>query len=592
MNTKRKAGMHIKKRFSGIGKKFWVYASFLLLVSVLLITGGVLLVVTSNEKDNLKERYVNKTENMYYSFDGVYQNLDKMTEDLITNTYIQKSLTERKLSNYDYEMIQKTLFCLDNDYISYYYYFDNQNNFYTQKNLWLEKKDVQDMEIASYLEESYAKTTLVQMDTSMLGTEGQRFVVGRYVHHLTQNQEPGIVLLVLKDSLFRRIAGADEDGQPNYYILDKSGSQCYWINEKEESEQSSLEDKIKNCIKENPEEIEFVAELPEGMLCCRRHETTGFVLVSFVPRSMMNQVQHKIVGIVLTIAAVVLLIAALVASYFSLHLSKPIRKISERMTHFNRDSLTIPLNIHTNTELDDISNAYNKMLTRIDHLLDQIKKQQVELKNVEMESLLYQIHPHFLYNTLGNIYMLARLSGEETIMQMIDSLSKFLRLTLSNGEETLTVEKELEHVCAYMEILRIRNDNMFRYTIECREELRQKRILKLVLQPLAENAIKHGFASRDVGGQIDIRIIQEEHCLHCSIHDNGDGIPAEVLERINGAEQEVLKEEHQKKNGIGIYNVVYRLKLKYGENAHFWYESAPGNTTGHVTIAMEALKEE
>ena len=262
------------------------------------------------------------------------------------------------------------------------------------------------------------------------------------------------------------------------------------------------------------------------------------------------------------------------------------------MTHFNKDSLTIPLNIHTNTELDDISNAYNKMLTRIDHLLEHIKKQQEELKNVEMESLLYQIHPHFLYNTLGNIYMLARLNGEETIMQMIDSLSKFLRLTLSNGEETLTVEKELEHVCAYMEILKIRNDNMFQYTIACQEEVRQKRILKLVLQPLAENAIKHGFASFDEGGQIDICITQEENLLHCSIHDNGDGMSAEVLERINGMEQEVLKEERQKKNGIGIYNVVYRLKLKYGKDVHFWYESTPGNTTGHVTIAMEALKEE
>lgn len=581
-----------KKRFSGIGKRFWAYASFLLLVSVLLITGGVLLVVTSNEKDNLKERYVNKTENMYYSFDVIYQNLDTMTEDLITNTYIQKSLTERKLSNYDYEMIQRTLFCLDNDYISYYYYFDNQNNVYTQKSLDIEKQDIQDMEIASCLEESYAKTTLMRMDTSMLGIEKEQFVVGRYVHHLTQNREPGIILLVLKDSLLRNIVNESSDEQTNYYILDKSGNQCYWINEKEESKQTSLENKIKNCIKENPKEKEFVVELSEGILCCRRHETTGIVLASFVPKSMMNQVQYKIVGIILTIAAVVLLIAALVASYFSLRLSKPIRKISERMTHFNKDSLTIPLNIHTNTELDDISNAYNKMLTRIDHLLEQIKKQQAELKNVEMESLLYQIHPHFLYNTLGNIYMLARLNGEETIMQMIDSLSKFLRLTLSNGEETLTVEKELEHVCAYMEILKIRNDNMFQYTIECQEEVRQKRILKLVLQPLAENAIKHGFASFEEGGQIDIRITQEENCLHCRIHDNGDGISAEVLERINGMEQEVLKEERQKKNGIGIYNVVYRLKLKYGTNAHFWYESTPGNTTGHVTIAMEALKEE
>lgn len=585
--------MNIKNKiFSGIGKRFWAYASVLLLISELLITSGVLVVVTSNEKNNLKERYMNKTENMYYAFDVICQNLDTMTEDLITNAYIQKSLTERQLSNYDYEMIQRTLFYLDNDYISYYYYFDNQNNVYTQKSVKLEKEDIQNTEIVPYLEESYAKMTLLRMDTSVLGIEKEQFVVGRYVRHLSQNREPGVILLVLKDSLLRKIAGASSDELINYYIIDKSGSKCYWINEKEEAKQTSLEERIKTCIKENTEEKEFTVELPEGILCCRQHETTGYVLASFVPKSVMNQVQYEIVWIILSIAVVVLLITALAASYFSHLLSKPIRKISERMIHFNQDSLTTPLNIHTNTELDDISNAYNKMLTQIDHLLEQIKKQQEELKNVEMESLLYQIHPHFLYNTLGNIYMLARLNGEETIMQMIDSLSKFLRLTLSNGEETLTVEKELEHVCAYMEILKIRNDNMFQYTIECQEEMSRKRMLKLVLQPLAENAIKHGFATCDEGGRIDIRITQEENELHCRIHDNGCGISQEVLERINRMEQDALKEEHQKKNGIGIYNVVYRLKLKYGENAHFWYESVPGDTTGHIKIAIEALEEE
>lgn len=579
--------MNIKSRFfSGIGKRFWAYASLLLVISELMITSGVLVVVTSNEKESLRERYVNKTENMYYAFDVIYQNLDTMTEDLITNTYIQQSLTDKNLNNYDYEMIQRTLFCLNNDYISYYYYFDNQDNVYTQKNLNLEKDGIQDTELTADLKKSYAKTTLMRLDTGMLGIEGERFLVGRYVRHLTQNREPGILFLVLKDSLFTGIADVSSQEQSEYYILDASGSSCYRIGEDGEEVSASLENHIKKGIRESGEEREFILELSEGMLCCRRHETTGFVLASFVPKSMMNQVQRQVIGVILIIAAAVLCITALVASYFSHRLSRPIRKISEQMTNFNMDSLTLPLDIHTNTELDDISNAYNEMLIQIDRLLEQIKSQQEELKNIEMESLLYQIHPHFLYNTLGNIYMLARLNGEETMMQMIDSLSKFLRLTLSNGEEMLTVEKELEHVCAYMEILRIRNDDMFRYTVECEETVKQKRILKLILQPLAENAIKHGFADIDKGGLIQISIRQEENRLHCRIRDNGCGISGEVLNRINHME------EQQEKQGIGIYNVVYRLKLKYGNRVHFWYESVPGDTTGHITIEMESGEEE
>ena len=355
--------------FSGIGKRFWVYASLLLLLSELLITSGVLLVVTTNEKENLKERYANKTENMYYAFDGIYQNLDRMTEDLIMNPYIQKSLTDSELSNYDYKMIQRTLFCLDNDYVSYYYYFDDQDNVYTQKSLHTGKKDVQDMELSSDLGKSYAKTTLMRMDTSMLGVDREQFVVGRYVRHLTQNREPGIILLILQDDLFRNISDVSEDEQSDYYILDKSGSHCFWINGQEEGERPFLEERIKKCMEKHQEEKEFVAECSEGILCCRQHEATGFMLVSFIPKSMMNQVQYKIVGIILTIAVVVLFITAFVASYFSHRLSTPIRKISEQMTNFNMGSLAIPLTIHTDTELDDISNAYNKMLVQIESLM-------------------------------------------------------------------------------------------------------------------------------------------------------------------------------------------------------------------------------
>lgn len=150
--------VNIKSRFfSGIGKRFWAYASVLLVISELLITSGVLFVVTSNEKKNLRERYVNKTENMYYAFDVIYQNLDTMTEDLITNTYIQQSLTDKNLNNYDYEMIQRTLFCLNNDYISYYYYFDNQDNVYTQKNLELKKDEIQNTKLTDGLKNPMPK---------------------------------------------------------------------------------------------------------------------------------------------------------------------------------------------------------------------------------------------------------------------------------------------------------------------------------------------------------------------------------------------------------------------------------------------------
>lgn len=584
----------MKKYFYGIGKKFWVYTSLLLVISALLTISGIIFVITTSEKSRIREQYVSKTEYMYDMFDSAYENLDALTADLVTNEYIQKSLTEKRLSGYDYEMINRTLFYLNNEYIAYYYYFDNQNNLYAQRKSDLQKEDVEETHIAEAMDSSYAKTNLMYLDTSLLGEEGERFVVGRYMHHLTQNREPGIVLLVLKESFFSDAVGKTMDEQSSFFIADGTGSICQGTG-KEEQLESLIEQKLTAYIKENTPQEDFVLEFPEGMLCGKWHEASGFYLLTFVPSGVLKQVQYKLVGIVLLVAVGAVFVTAWVAGYFSRHLSKPIREISTSMTNFNMDSLRAPLSIDTNTELDNISNAYNMMLEQIHDLLEKIRLQQEELRDTEIEALMYQIHPHFLYNTLGNIYMLARLNGEETMMRMIDSLSRFLRITLSNGEEHITVKEEIEHVCAYMEILRIRNDEMFRYEVECDEEVKELLILKLVLQPLAENAIKHGFAKCNDGGLIRICVKQEQQYLHISIEDNGEGIAPDILEKINRLEEEVTTEKRrntEQKKGIGIRNVVYRLKLKYADAVHFWYESKEGRTTGHITIETECLRGE
>ena len=144
------------------------------------------------------------------------------------------------------------------------------------------------------------------------------------------------------------------------------------------------------------------------------------------------------------------------------------------MTSFDGNDFTHIIQIHTDTELDKIGHAYNEMLKNIEEFQNEIKNQQKELRISEMNTLISQINPHFLYNTLDTIYMLARINGEEKTMKMIQALSKYLRLSLSKGREIVTVEDELENVKSYMEIQQIRNENLFHYEIECGEELKNK----------------------------------------------------------------------------------------------------------------------
>ena len=217
----------------------------------------------------------------------------------------------------------------------------------------------------------------------------------------------------------------------------------------------------------------------------------------------------------------------------------------------------------------------------------ELGRQKAELKRIEAElkNLHNQINPHFLYNTLDTIYMLARINGEEKTMKMIQALSKYLRLSLSKGREIVTVEDELENVKSYMEIQQIRNENLFRYEIECAEELKTRWILKLILQPIVENAVKYGFCDIFEGGLIRISVTEQAGQLTFSVYNNGTPMEEQMAEKLNGLSEipvSKMKDSFEdKKHGYGVINIITRLRLKYGEDVRFFYES---DTNGTVCV--------
>lgn len=171
------------------------------------------------------------------------------------------------------------------------------------------------------------------------------------------------------------------------------------------------------------------------------------------------------------------------------------------------------------------------MLINIENLLTEIKDQQKELRTSELNMLINQINPHFLYNTLDTIYMLARINKEETTMKMIQALSKYLRLSLSKGNDIVTVADELENVRSYLQIQEIRNENLFTYTVDCEVEPEKTYVLKLILQPLVENAIKYGFREIYEGGIIAIRIYRDGGDLLLVVYNNGTPIEEDMAEK-------------------------------------------------------------
>ncbi len=250
--------------------------------------------------------------------------------------------------------------------------------------------------------------------------------------------------------------------------------------------------------------------------------------------------------------------------------------LSKEMEQFDGKDFSHTVKIETNTELDKIGTSYNEMLQNIENLLNEIKKQEKELRTSELNMLINQIKPHFLYNTLDTIYMLARINGEKTTMKMIQSLSTYLRLSLSKGKDIVTVGDELENVQSYVEILQIRNSGLFTYEIDCQVEKNERWVLKLILQPLVENAIKYGLADMEEGGHHSDRGEGAVRKLTFTVYNNGIPMDSEMVDRINSLSDvpivELKKVFPDKKHGYGVVNIITRLRLKYGDEVRFYYE--------------------
>ena len=322
-------------------------------------------------------------------------------------------------------------------------------------------------------------------------------------------------------------------------------------------------------------------------------EQTEFTIITYAPEEVSKRaiwVIQIILGIIFAVAYSFTLIGIYI---FTKKLTEPITLLSDTMRDFDDSKLDKTIHIDTNTELDDIGHAYNDMLAQVKSLMEDVKAKEAELRKSELNTLMYQIRPHFLYNTLDNIYMLARIQKEETIMKMIQDLSKLLRINLNNGKEEITIEKELEYVSSYLDIQKIRNDDLFDYTIECEEDLKQIQIMKMILQPITENCIKYGFADIYRGGMIKIQVYEEENFLCFRIENNGKPVDPMQLEKLNQLEQVSMEEIDdvikKRQGGFGVCNVAKRLRLRYKEQIRFFYNRKEKGTECFIKIKKELV---
>jgi two-component system, sensor histidine kinase YesM len=272
------------------------------------------------------------------------------------------------------------------------------------------------------------------------------------------------------------------------------------------------------------------------------------------------------------------------ASYYLSHsMSRPINQLNSIMNKVESGDLSTRYKGDRADEIGMLGRSFNKMIARINKLISLMEIQGRQKREAELQALQAHIKPHFLYNTLDTINWMARKKGALDVAELVESLSQLFRIGLSKGNDIIPLENEVEHIHSYLKIQKARYKDKLNYSISINPELNTIKVVKLVLQPIVENAIYHGIKERRGQGNIAITGEEVEGNLVLCVKDDGVGMPEERLSNLNeglAISFESLEETRKKNSiGYGVMNVQARIKLTFGEPYGISVESVQGKGT-------------
>ncbi|KWX85378.1 histidine kinase [Paenibacillus riograndensis] len=294
-----------------------------------------------------------------------------------------------------------------------------------------------------------------------------------------------------------------------------------------------------------------------------------------------NEMRNRLILIFILIIPLTFILSFIVAGSATKRLRQLIRYV-RKVKNGNFQIAPFPKNMD---EIGELTINFNLMVENVSRLMEETYTLGREVKNKELKVLQAQINPHFLYNTLDLINVMAIESGNGEISKVVDRLALFYRLSLSNGRETVTLESELRHVESYVSIQNMRFNNAITLTFEVAPQLLDCEVPKIMLQPLIENAILHGILEQDSEkGKIQVSAMEEKRDLIIEISDDGVGMEKEVLEAV------LTKAVSKRTGGFGIWNIQERIQLNYGPQYGMTLTSHPGRGTT-VQIRIPKLNE-
>lgn len=311
-------------------------------------------------------------------------------------------------------------------------------------------------------------------------------------------------------------------------------------------------------------------------------EVNDWSLCCILDKDTLYDGQNRAVGFIVIISLCIMALCLLFATLIAREISRPVRRLTEAAEKIAAGDYSAAVHLTGTDELGVLGRAFNDMTAQIRRSITALEEKnallvetQEQKRAAEMRVLQAQINPHFLYNTLDSIYWYSLSDRQRDIGNVVQHLAKMLRIALSKGSEYIPVERELQHVANYLESESTIYQGRFTYEVEADPAVMSCTVLKILLQPLAENSITHGFANMERGGHIRVQVGQDADDLVLSVTDNGCGFPQE--ERTDAHTSEY--------SGFALKNLESRLQLHYGADARVLIHSIPTEKTT-VTIKI------
>lgn len=396
-------------------------------------------------------------------------------------------------------------------------------------------------------------STLIPGDNVVITTKGEE-VATRLV-----------VLLNLQKFQSRLSLSNANYFERSYFVVNSMGNNISLKNPL--SMRMVLEDQgfIKGVRENNKDtQIRQIADLTDNVVYSQMLPFSDLQLISVLSKESLNRKIAAMNQFIVLMGGAGLIFSVAFSALLSKFITSPLERLMESIRQIQENHYDEPYKTKYNDEIGQLNTAVNSMYSTIQSQISQIKEDEHEKYQLEIQVLAEQINPHLLYNTLEGINLEVLNNHTLVASSMINNLGTFMRIGLNYGDELIMIRNEIAHVEAYINIMNHRTNKSISFQSYVEEGLMEYRILKLILQPLVENSIKHGFREEKWGEavcipSIDVRFYRKEDWIFIEVIDNGCGID------IDKAHESIYRDEPAGGHHIGLHNVYTRLKIYYGE---------------------------